>query len=403
MRVAGSIVLAGVLCFATGNAVAVDPPSAEPRIEALLRQVPLVDGHNDLFVHYMDCESCPVGLDAYDIGRPVNGDTDIARWREGKVGAQLLNVFGAKPGTRETLDAFDFLRRLAERYNSDLEIAGSAADVRRIHAQGRIALIPTMEGATRLENSPAMLRTLHRLGLRAVTLAFKTNDLADAAGDAPRHGGLSPKGAEIVREMNRIGVLVDLSHVTHDTMNDVLDIVTAPVIFSHSSARALTDVERNVPDDVLRRLPRNGGIVMVSFVPYFTSSEHARWMDQSEAFGESLHARFKGGQITGEQGDAEMATWQKAHPEPAVGVSAVADHIEHIRRIAGVDHVGLGSDFDGISAKVVGLEDVSKFPAVLGELARRGWSDEDLGKLVGENFLRVMQDAERASARPSGG
>jgi membrane dipeptidase len=206
----------------------------------------------------------------------------------------------------------------------------------------------------------------------------------------------------MVREMNRIGVLVDLSHVTHETMNDVLDIANAPVIFSHSSARALADVERNVPDDVLRRLPRNGGLVMVSFVPYFTSSAHAAWMDQHDALDESLHARFKSGQITGEQGDAEVAAWQQSHPEPVVGVSAVADHIEYIRRIAGVDHVGLGSDFDGISAKVVGLEDVSKFPAVLAELASRGWSDEDLGKLAGDNFLRVMQEAERASGRPRG-
>ena len=386
-----------MLCLAANNAFANDPPSVQTRIDALLRQVPLVDGHNDLFIHYMDCEACPVGLDAYDIGKPVDGDTDIARWREGRVGAQLLNVFGAKPGTRETLDAFDFLRQLADRYRSDLEIAGSAADVRRIHAQGRIALIPTLEGATRLENSPAMLRTLHRLGLRAVTLAFKTNDLADAAGDAARHGGLSVQGADMVREMNRVGVLVDLSHVTHAAMNDVLDIATAPVIFSHSSARTLADVERNVPDDVLRRLPRNGGIVMVSFVPYFTSAAHAAWMDQHDALDESLHARFKRGQITGEQGDAEVEAWQRAHPEPVVGVSAVADHIEYIRRIAGIDHVGLGSDFDGISAKVVGLEDVSKFPAVLAELASRGWSDEDLGKLAGNNFLRVMEAAERAS------
>ena len=357
----------------------------------------VVDGHNDLFIHYMDCRTCPRGLEDYDISEPTLGDTDIPRLRAGGVGAVLLNVFSAEVSTADTLAAFDFLRQLELRYVDDLEIAATAQDVRRIHAAGRIAIVPTLESAIRLENSPMMVRTLHRLGLRAVTLAYRTNDLADGSDDTPRHNGLSALGRTMVEEMNRTGVLIDLSHVSAKTMHDVLDASRAPVIFSHSSARALVDVPRNVPDDVLRRIARNGGVVMVSFVPYFSNQRHADWLAALDNASLSILADFEANRITGEEGDARFAEWLDANPEPAVTVSDVADHIEHVRRVAGMDHVGIGSDFDGIEKKVQGLEDVSTFPNLFAELRRRGWSESDLKKLGGENFLRVLEQAQTAA------
>jgi membrane dipeptidase len=362
----------------------------------------IVDGHNDLFVHYMDCKICPRGLDAYDIRSSTAGDTDIPRLRQGGVGAILINIFSREKSTKDTLAAFDFLRELEAKYGDTFEVAATAADVRSIHKAGRIALIPTMEGAGRLENSPMMLRTLHRLGLRAVTLAYQTNDLADGSNDVPRHNGLSALGRTMVTEMNRTGVLIDLSHVSTKVMNDVLDITKAPVIFSHSSARALVDVERNVPDAVLARIPQNGGIVMISFVPYFSSNAHADWAKREESMSVQISKDFEAKRLTEDEGDQLWTKWQKDNPEPMVGIGAVVEHIEHVRRIAGVDHIGIGSDFDGMPNKVTGLEDVSKFPQLFAALRQKGWSEKDLAKFAGENFLRVMEVAEKtAAATPS--
>lgn len=358
----------------------------------------IVDGHNDLFVHYMDCKICPRGLDAYDIRSSTAGDTDIPRLRQGGVGAILINIFSREKSTKDTLAAFDFLRELEAKYGDTFKVAATAADVRSIHKAGRIALIPTMEGSGRLENSPMMLRTLHRLGLRAVTLAYQTNDLADGSNDVPRHNGLSALGRTMVTEMNRTGVLIDLSHVSTKVMNDVLDITTAPVIFSHSSARALVDVERNVPDAVLARIPQNGGIVMISFVPYFSSKAHADWAKREESKSVQISKDFEAKRLTEDEGDQLWAKWQKDNPEPIVGIGAVVEHIEHVRRIAGVDHIGIGSDFDGMPNKVTGLEDVSKFPQLFAALRQKGWSEKDLAKLAGENFLRVMEVAEKTAA-----
>lgn len=358
----------------------------------------LIDGHNDLLVHYMDCKTCPRGLADYDIRFQTSGDTDIPRLRSGGVGGILLNVFSSEKSTIQTLVAFDFLRKMERKYAADFEVAATANDVRRIHRQGRIALIPVIEGATRLENLPMMVRTLHRLGLRAVTLAYKTNDLADGSNDTARHNGLSALGRTMVLEMNKTGVLVDISHVSTKTMHDVLDISIAPVIFSHSSARALVDVPRNVPDDVLIRMPKNGGLVMVSFVPYFTTKAHAAWADSQDKLDEDLNRRFEAGKITESQGDSLVATWKVDHPEPVVTIAQVADHIEHVRKVAGIDHVGIGSDFDGMPQKVRGLEDISKFPNLLAELRRRGWKEAEIAKLAGGNFLRAMERAEQVAA-----
>lgn len=384
-----SLIAPAVLAFS----LMASPAQAEEN--ALL----LVDGHNDLFIRYMDCRACPRGLDAYDIRHKTDGDTDIPRLREGGVGAILLNIFSGDKTTKGTLGAFDFLRSLEAKYRDQFEVAATAADVRRIHRAGRIALIPTMEGAGRLENDPLMVRTLQRLGLRAVTLAYQTNDFADGANDTPRHNGLSDLGRTIVAEMNKSGVLVDLSHVSTKVMHDVLDITTAPVIFSHSSARSLVNVERNVPDEVLIRVAQNGGIVMVSFVPYFSSQAHADWVKKEEALSNQVGQDFEAKRITEADGDRLWTEWHTANPEPDVGVSAVADHIEHVRKVAGIDHVGIGSDFDGMPNKIKGLEDTSKFPNLFAELRRRGWKAEELRKLAGENFLRVMEAAQKISSK----
>jgi membrane dipeptidase len=393
----GRIILAVLAALLAAPTAAPEDPAAIAR--DVLKTTPLIDGHNDLFVGYMDCRDCPRDLAAYDIGTRTSGDTDIPRLQQGMVGGTLLNVFGPDTSLKTTLEAYGLLDRLAVTYADRIAIAGSAAEVRSIFKSGRIALIPSLENAKRLENDPAVLRMLHRLGLRAVTLAYKTNDLADAADDAPKHDGLSPLGVTMVRAMNDAGVLVDLSHTAPATMHDVLDISSAPVIFSHSSARALTDVERNVPDDVLRRLPINGGLVMVAFVPHFTTPESARWeaavAAESEAIGKAVEAKT----LSEADADTRWAAFEAAHPPPQVTIAQVADHIDHIRRIAGPNHVGIGSDFDGITAKVTGLEDVSTFPALFTELARRGWSKADLAKLAGENFLRVMAAAEAVAAK----
>jgi membrane dipeptidase len=394
---AGRIILAVLAALLAAPAAAAEDPAAIAR--AVLKATPLIDGHNDLFIPFMDCRDCPRDLPAYDIGKRTTGDTDIPRWQAGLVGGTLLNVFGADTSLKTTLDAYDLLNRLAATYADRVAIAGSAAEVRAIFKSGRIALIPSLENAKRLENDPAVLRMLHRLGLRAVTLAYKTHDLADASDDAPKHDGLSPLGVTMVKAMNDAGVLVDLSHTAPATMHDVLDISTAPVIFSHSNARALTDVERNVPDDVLRRLPKNGGIVMVSFVPYFTTAESARWQAATAAESDAITAAVATKTLSEAEADKRWAAFEAANPPPKVTVSQVADHIEHIRRIAGPDHIGIGSDFDGVMTKVTGLEDVSTFPGLFTELARRGWSKPDLAKLAGENFLRVMAVAEAVAGK----
>ena len=382
-------------------AAAADPAAPDPAViaRAVLKATPLIDGHNDLFIGFMDCRDCPRDFPAYDIGKRTSGDTDIPRWQAGMVGGTLLNVFGADASLKTTLDAYDLLYRLAAAHKDRLAVAGSAAEVRAIHKSGRIALIPALENARRLDNDPAVLRMLHRLGLRAVTLAYKTNDLADASDDAPKHDGLSPLGVNMVKAMNAAGVLVDLSHTAPATMHDVLDISTAPVIFSHSSARALTDIQRNVPDDVLRRLPKNGGIVMVSFVPYFTTPENARWDAATAAESDAIGAAVAAKTLSEADADKRWAALQAANPAPKVTIANVADHIDHISRIAGPDHIGIGSDFDGMAHKITGLEDVSTFPALFTELARRGWSKQDLAKLAGENFLRVMAAAEAVAGK----
>jgi membrane dipeptidase len=292
---------------------------------------------------------------------------------------------------RAQLEQIDIARRVIAKYPNDLGFAGSVADIRREMARGRIASLLGIEGGHTIANSLGALRAYYDLGVRYMTLThFHTNDWADSATDTTRHGGLAPFGREVVREMNRLGMLVDISHVSPATMSDVLSIVETPVIFSHSSAKALTDHARNVPDSILRRLPQNGGVVMVAFIPDFVSDPVRRWSAElfprlTKATSDSQSQRLSR-EYVAEKGPAPRAT-----------LKDVADHIEHIRKVAGIDHVGIGADFYGATADqdlVQGLEDVSKYPMLFAELVRRGWNDADLRKLAGENLLRVFRQAE---------
>ncbi|RPJ64756.1 MAG: membrane dipeptidase, partial [Acidobacteria bacterium] len=278
-----------------------------------------------------------------------------------------------------------------------LELALTAADIERIHKSGEVASLIGMEGGHSIGNSLGALRMLYQLGARYMTLTHGLNvSWADSATDTPAHDGLTPFGREVIREMNRLGMLVDLSHVSPATMDDVLEGAEAPVIFSHSSARALVDVPRNVPDAVLRKLPSNGGVVMVSFVPDFTSREMAAWAEVEERESKRLTALMLADAGKVKQ---ELAKWRQGNPPPGATLSQVADHIDHVRRVAGIDHVGIGSDFDGITRTPKGLPDVGAFPALTAELLRRGYTDDDVKKVLGLNVLRAMRRAEEVAAR----
>ncbi|HEX4241286.1 MAG TPA: dipeptidase [Steroidobacteraceae bacterium] len=402
--------LSGVL--AAGHAPA---DELDSRVERVLSATPLIDGHNDLpwALHELTkgrLESIDLAADTSSIktqpGWP-NLVTDIPRLRAGHVGAQFWSVF--VPGdikgyeaVQTTIEQIDLVKRMAALHPADLEMAYTAADVRRIHKAGRIASLIGIEGGNQINDSLAALRQMYELGARYMTLTHsRNNDWADSATDTPVHHGLTPFGEEVVREMNRIGMMVDLSHVSPEVMTAALRVSVAPVIFSHSSARAIVDHPRNVSDDVLRLVAANGGVVMVNFNPGYVSDAHDHW-DADRA---AEQARYDtppfGGLYIGqpERAQAALSAWEAAHPKPVVTVGQVADHIEHIRRVAGVDHVGLGSDFDGIPDLPRGLEGVAHFPALIAELMRRGWTDADVAKVAGENVLRVMASVEQVAAR----
>jgi membrane dipeptidase len=356
------MLLTGVLTLLLAPAPA-SAQEADPHMEAALRVLattPLIDGHNDLPWQIRLSEEAPMDVAAYGIEGREGGHTDIPRLREGRVGGQFWSVYVPVDAIDEgparfQLEQIDIALRMIERYPDDFELALTAADVVRIFEAGKIASLLGMEGGHAIENSLGALRAFYDLGARYMTLTHNANlDWADAHSDPPRHGGLTEFGREVVREMNRLGMLVDLSDAT---MSDALDVTEAPVIFSHSSVRALRDHTRNVPDSILDRLPENGGVIMITFVPSF---------------------------LTG----AAQAT-----------LADVADHIDHVRDRIGADFVGIGGDFDGITTVPLGLEDVSTYPALFAELSRRGWSESDLRTLAGENVLRVMREAEAVAGR----
>jgi membrane dipeptidase len=407
----------------------------ELRARDLLRRFPLIDGHNDLpwalreraggdagQVRLIPAgpapgdpapsgpapgDPAPGDLAAVSLAAPVDGThTDLPRLAAGGVGAQFWSVYvpaslaggsaGEDPAVTAVLEQIDLARRMIASYPAALELALTADDVERIFAAGRVASLLGAEGGHAIAGSLGVLRMLYALGVRYLTLTHNANvGWADSATDEPRSGGLTEFGRDVVREMQRTGMLVDLSHVSPDTMRDALDVAAAPVIFSHSSARALCDSPRNVPDDVLARLAGNGGVCMVTFVPGFVSQECADWVTglKAEAARRGLDPRDFG-QLFGLKPE-----WERDHPLPRATLAQVADHVEHIRAVAGVAHVGLGGDFDGTPDVTAGLEDVSAYPALFAELLGRGWTESECEALAGGNLLRALRAAESFAAR----
>ena len=402
------LIMVAVIGFGLANvASAADTTPSDLELEAtvreVLRQVPLIDGHND--APWAIRSRVSNHLDGFDFRDTAALDppmhTDIARLRAGGVGGQFWSVWvpvdlESGEAVVTTLEQIDLVRRLTERYPDDLELALTADDVVRIHDEGKIASLIGMEGGHSIANSLAVLRQFYALGVRSMTLThWKNVDWVDAATDTPVNDGLSPFGEIVVKEMNRLGMLVDLSHVSAAAMHDVLDVSRAPVFFSHSCAMALNAHPRNVPDDVLVRIAEKDGLVMINFGSYFVDSKITE-----------RHAAYKAEELrleTLNPGNPQvvkdgMKAWLADNPLWTVPLGELADHFDHVRNVAGIDHVGIGSDYDGIGALPEGMEDVAGYPALLVELMRRGWSREDIAKVAGLNILRVMRRAEAVAA-----
>jgi membrane dipeptidase len=389
-----------MIAVASALLAAQSDPTARAR--NLHKQVPLIDGHNDY----------PWALRGVDAGRDfakadITGSvpslhTDIPRLRQGGMGGQFWSVYvpstmQGREAVRATLEQIDIVHRMVRRWPETFATARTASEVERVFKSGKIASLIGMEGGHSIDSSLATLRMMHTLGAGYMTLTHSANvPWADAATDKPVLGGLSKFGEEVVREMNWLGMLVDLSHVSPETMEDAIRVSEAPVIFSHSSAKSLCNVPRNVPDNVLQMLPKNGGVVMITFVPGFISQAVADHGTKQTEAQQSFRAQFP-------NNDAYVATamerWRADNPEPRATLAQVADHIDHVRKTAGIDHIGLGGDFDGITTVIQGLEDVSKYPDLTAELLRRGYTEQDLKKILGLNILRVMRAAEQVSAR----
>jgi membrane dipeptidase len=399
--------LVGVLAFAAGPFAAeqASGPASDAalleRAHKLLKEVPLIDGHNDL--PWAMRENAGYDFGKMDIKLPQPKlMTDIPRVKQGGLGGQFWSVY--VPATLQgehavsaTLEQIDCVYELVRRYPETFEIARTADDVERIFKKGKIASMIGMEGGHSIDNSLATLRMFSKLGAGYMTITHSLNTpWADSATDTPQHNGLTKFGEEVIKEMNWLGMLVDLSHVSPDTMAAALRVTQAPVIFSHSSARALVDVPRDVPDAILQQLPKNGGVVMVTFVPGFVSTEAAAYNRLESAQEKLLKSQTQNDEKAVKEG---LRKWAEANPAPKATLRQVADHIDHVRKVAGIDHVGLGGDFDGITSVVVGLEDTSKYPSLIAELLRRGYTDQDVKKILGVNVLRVMRESEKVSKR----
>jgi membrane dipeptidase len=376
----------------------VTPVTSLEQARELLRAHPVVDGHNDL--PWALREQVRYDLDARDIAtdQHTHLHTDIPRLRAGGVGAQFWSVYvrsDLPDAVPATLEQIDCVRQLIDRHPDALRAALTAADMEAARAEGRIASLMGAEGGHSIANSLGTLRGLYALGVRYLTLTHNDNvDWADSATDVPKAGGLTAFGREVVREMNREGMLVDLSHVAATTMRDALDVSTAPVIFSHSSSRAVCDHPRNIPDDVLERLPANGGIAMVTFVPKFVLQAAVDW---TAAADENMRAHgFHHLAATAEAMKVHRA-FEESNPRPVATVATVADHLDHMREVAGIDHLGIGGDYDGTAFTPEGLGDVSGYPHLLAELLDRGWSHPDLAKLTWQNAVRVLAASEDVS------
>jgi membrane dipeptidase len=405
MRLVSSLFALAIIT-APGVAFAQAPTRAElARVDRILRNTPLIDGHNDLAEQIHDnyggdLSRVNLTADTRTLSTPLH--TDIPRLRQGRLGAQFWSVYvpaelqGAASAEAVHVQ-IDIVRRMVALHPNVFELAQTAGDIVRIHRAGRIASMFGMEGGEAINNNLAILRDFRAEGVLYMTLCHsKTTSWVDSATDAPIHGGLSPFGEDVVREMNRIGMLVDLSHVSAEAMRDALRVSTAPVIFSHSSAFGIVSHPRNVPDDVLGLVHQNGGVVMVNFYPAFTADSVRQWSANRAAEEARLKALNPGDPAAVTAG---LVAWAGANPRPEIDLSVIADHIEHIARIAGHDNVGIGSDFDGVPYLPQRLDGVEDYPALFVELMRRGWSDANLAKLAGGNLLRALRQAERVAAR----
>jgi len=372
---------------------------------AILQEVPLVDGHNDVPWQYRKrvknhLAELDLAGDTTTLEPPMH--TDLARLKAGGVGGQFWSVFvpadlSGPESVRAVLEQIDVVHRLLDLYPDTLELALTADDVERIHGEGKVASLIGIEGGHALGDSLGVLRQLYSLGSRYMTLTHSLNVAwADSATDDPKVGGLSPFGKEVVREMNRLGMLVDLSHVSPAVMRQALDVAEAPAIFSHSSARAVTNHPRNVPDDVLLRLKKTDGVVMVTFVPIFVSEDLLQYFVSYQAEKKRFEVLHTGDP---EAAKKALEEWTDQNEQPKVTLSDVADHIDHVRKVAGIDHVGIGGDLDGISSTPEGLDGADRYPYLFAELLRRGYSPEDLKKIAGLNLLRVFRKAEAVSRK----
>ena len=403
MRAFCNVVALALLLGTTAAQAQPIEPKVQARIDRILKRTPLIDGHNDIAEQLAENYKRSIeGLaSGTDQRQPKPLMTDIARMRQGRVGGQFWSVYinGTITGDaaiRETIEQIDIVRRMVDAYPNDLELARTANDVVRIHKDGKIASMIGVEGGRQIGGSLAALRQYYNLGARYMTLTHnQTTEWADSATDDPKYDGLSPFGIQVVKEMNRLGMLVDLSHVSPATMKDAIAASRAPVIFSHSSAGGIGGHPRNVPDDVLRLLPANGGVVMVNWVPGFLSDAVWNWGAEKSGEEARLKAIHRASKANVEAG---LKAWEAAHPSPVVTVADIANHIEHAAKVAGYDHIGIGADLDGIDATPQGLDGVEDYPLLFAELIRRGWSDSNLAKLAGGNILRALRRAETVAA-----
>lgn len=398
-----TVLLSTVAAVLAAGPVLAQDAEGEARARRILERTPLIDGHNDLPWALRQT----YGSDPFRVDLTTNLDaatelhTDIPRLRAGGVSGQFWSVYVPASLTpveaaKATFEQIDVVRRMAAAYPEAFELATTADDVTRIHRRGRIASLIGIEGGYSIDDSLGLLREFHQAGVRYMTLTHsKTTTWADSATDAPKWGGLSPFGEQVVKEMNRLGMMVDLSHVSEETMLDAMRVSEAPVIFSHSSARAVTGHARNVPDSVLRMMPEDGGIVMVTFVPGFVSERVREWNAARAAEEARLNSLNSGNPTVVTAG---LAAWIAAHPLPRASLADVVAHIQHVRDVAGIDHVGLGGDFDGVDSLPDGVEGVDAYPRILAALMANGWTEADIRKLAGENALRVMRAVEAVAA-----
>lgn len=364
-------------------------------VQKVLKTSPVIDGHNDLLVHYFDCKTCPKDLQDYRIDTRNTGHTDIPRMRAGGVGGLMLNIFGRERTEESYLEAWDLLDQMEKLYSNDLKIVSSSNELKAAIKEKKIALLPSLEGAVRLGDNLELINKYYKLGLRSVTFAYKTNLLADGSDDSVVYNGISAFGRNMVAEMNKLGVLIDMSHISAKAMDDILAISKAPVIFSHSNAQALCDVNRNVPDDVLKRLKINKGLIMLTPVPYFIKPNYNTWLNRLDSLYDKLYTRFEKNPADSLELDAIGIAWEKKNPAPIVTSKDMADHFDYVKKLIGVDHIGIAGDYDGMDHLVEGMEDISCYPKLLIELAMRGWTETELKKITSENFLRVFDEVER--------